>query len=184
MNRQDVSYGMRSWGIYLLSYILNREIYVKMSSTTIAIGTAMSTMVTIDAPTTSPVVTFVVVEELPSLSLSPAVGSLVLFPPVVDVTGAPEVFSPIIFAAKILVTLICSSSPLQPSQVELCHTTPQLLLLCPVQVSAAATPEPWSLGIIVLYVDGTSRAVKANHMERSPLKMISLLLQTSVVSQV
>lgn len=50
------------------------------------------------------------------------------------------------------------------------------------QASAADWAEVLRAAIIVLYVDGTIIAVNASQPATRPLKMISLLLQVSVVS--
>lgn len=140
------------------------------------------TAVTMPAPALSAVVIAVVVVVEAVVSLSPAVGLLVLFPPVVEVTGA-VLLKLIKFAVNIFVALICSSIPIHPSHVDLYHRTPQVPLLWPVQDAAAAWPDVWSFARMVSYVDGTSRAVNASQVEVSPLKRISLLLQFSAGSQ-
>lgn len=71
------------------------------------------------------------------LSFIPALGSLVLFPPVVEVTGPEDMLYGIRLAQKTLVVLIDSSRPIHPSQLLIDHRTPQVLLPYPVQASAA-----------------------------------------------
>lgn len=140
--------------------------------------------VRIPAPALSAVVIAFKVEGLSVESVDPALGSLVLFPPVRDVTGAYALALDIMirFDQKIFSALICSSSPISPSQLFVYHFTPQVLLLLPVQDAAAASLDVFSFGMIVLYVDGTIRAVKAIQPAVRPLKRISLRLQISVVS--
>lgn len=112
----------------------------------------------------------------------PLAGLLVLLPPVVEVTGV-EFLVVMRFDENTLSALICSSRPLHPSHSLVYHRTPQVLLLFPVQASAAASAELWSLGRIFDDVDGTRTEVKASQADVRPLKRISLLLQTSLGSQ-
>lgn len=139
------------------------------------------TAVTMPAPALSAVVIVVVWVEA-VVSLSPAVGLLVLFPPVVEVTGA-VLLKLTKFAVNTFVTLICSSIPIHPSHTDLYHRTPQVPLLWPVHDAAAAWADVWSFAIMLSNVDGTSTAVMDNQVEVSPLKRISLLLQVSAGSQ-
>ena len=140
--------------------------------------------VSIPAPALSAVVIAFKVEVLSVESVVPAVGSLVLFPPVRDVTGAYELAFVVMirFDQKIFNALICSSSPIWPSQLFVYHFTPHVLLLSPEQDAAAAALDVCSFGTIVLYVEGTIKAVKAIQPAVSPLKRTSLRLQISVVS--
>ena len=102
-----------------------------------------TTAVTMAAPTLSAVVICGSVEVFCVLSFVPAVGLLVLFPPVVEVTGANvELFDPTIkLDQNIFVALIDSSRPLHPSQLLVYHLTPQVLLPYPVHASAADCAE-------------------------------------------
>ena len=81
-------------------------------------------------------------------SFVPLAGLLELFPPVDEVTGV-VFFVVIRFDEKRAVAIICSSRPLQPSQLRVYHRTPQVLLLFPEQDLAAASAEPCSLGRMV-----------------------------------
>lgn len=146
--------------------------------------TTANRVVKIPAPALSAVVIAFKVDNLVVESVVPALGSLLLFPPVRDVTGAYKLALGIMirFDQKIFNALICSSRPISPSQLLVYHFTPQVLLLSPVQDAAAAALDTCSFDAIVLYVDGTIRAVKAIHPAVRPLKRISLRLQISVVS--
>lgn len=142
-------------------------------------------IVKIPAPALSPVVTGFVVWPLPASSFSPALRLLLLFPPVVDVTGGPYSVPLIhgsICTLKALLALICCSIPCSPSQVPVVHRTPHVLLLLPVQEFAAPWPVACSFERISSYSDGMRRAVWASQLATRPLKRTSLLLQISRVS--
>lgn len=73
--------------------------------------------VKIPAPALSFVVIVVLVVVVDVVSLFPAFGLLVLFPPVVEVTGATAL-KLTKFAVKISLALICSSIPIHPSYLD------------------------------------------------------------------
>ena len=83
------------------------------------------------------------------LWLSPALGLLVLFPPVVEVTG-PVLLKAIRLATKIFAAIISSSIPVHPSNLDSYHVRPQVLLSLPEQDLAAACAEVLRMGRILL----------------------------------
>lgn len=133
------------------------------------------------APTLSPTVIDLTL-LLESVFFAPVLGSLVLLPPVVDVTG-PEFAKLIRLAIIASLALICSSMPDSPSHFPAYHWIPQMFPL-PEHDFAAAVADFWSLGMIVLYVEGTSKTVNDSHDEVTPLNKISLLLHCLLLSQV
>jgi hypothetical protein len=145
---------------------------------------AIKIAVKIPAPALSPVVIGFVVclSEFP-LPV-PAFGSLVLLPPVSDVTGPSIPPKDTKFARKTFVALISCSIPVVPSHWSVYHLIPQVWLLFPVQVFAAACAEACNLGVIWAAVSGTSIPVNTSHDETRPLNRISLKLHCPVGSQV
>lgn len=104
-------------------------------------------IVRIDAPALSPAVIAGSLPPLPPLP-EPALGSLLLLPPVSEVTGALSGMS--ITRSEVItsVAMTCSSTPFQPSHFFWYHRTLQVLFFMPLQDAAAASAEACSLGRI------------------------------------
>ena len=106
-----------------------------------------NTMVRIEAPALSPAVISGSLRPLSPLP-EPALGSPLLLPPVLEVTGALSGMSITRRDVITSVAMTCSSSPFQPSHFFWYHRTLQVLFFMPVQDAAAASAEPCSLGRI------------------------------------
>lgn len=167
----------RVWHVRQLGYYSNfAKSYKHVRQVTIHIAPpsndTSTTMVRMTAPALSLVViglvytepSVVVVPELPV----PAVGSLVLFPPVDDVNGAAKDESTVSINDEMTPSAdICCPTPYVPSHVVVFHSCPQVTpSVPPSHCCAAPAADASRYGMMVSYVDGTSWVVTASQRER------------------
>lgn len=141
--------------------------------------------VTIPAPALSAVVIGAYLGRYSSgLSVfEPALGSLLLSPPVVEVSGFAFFLSTNLsrMALKTLLALICASIPGLPSK-PLYQRMPHTFWPLPVHDLAAPSADFWSLGKIWSSRSGINNATVASHCAVMPLNKMLFLLQFSLIS--